>query len=109
MNPRSLEPSVGRSVPRKEARDKVTGRAQYVDDLSFPGMLHGATVRSPCARGRIRGIQFRQALATGLCFGVFVEFQADDDQVVEYARAVRRQFERFPVKDFRLAQVAPLL
>ncbi len=50
--------SVGRSVVRKEARDKVTGRAQYVDDLSFPGMLHGATVRSPCARGRIRGIHF---------------------------------------------------
>ncbi len=51
-------PWVGQPVPRKEARDKVTGRAQYVDDLSFPGMLHGATVRSPCARGRIRGIHF---------------------------------------------------
>ena len=58
MNQRSVERSVGRSVARKEGRDKVTGRAQYVDDLSFPGMLHGATVRSPSARGRIRGIHF---------------------------------------------------
>jgi CO/xanthine dehydrogenase Mo-binding subunit len=49
---------VGMSVPRKEGRDKVTGRAKYVDDLKFPGMQHGATVRSPVARGRIRGIHF---------------------------------------------------
>ena len=49
---------IGKSVPRKEGRVKVTGRARYVDDLSFPGMLHGVTVRSPAARGRIRAIHF---------------------------------------------------
>ena len=49
---------VGQPVPRKEGRDKVTGRASYVDDLRFPGMLYGATVRSPFPRGRIRGITF---------------------------------------------------
>ncbi len=51
-------PLIGRAVLRKEGRDKVTGRARYVDDLVFPGMLHGATVRSPVARGRIRAIHF---------------------------------------------------
>src|SRR4029077_16629315 len=50
--------TVGKPVPRKEGREKVTGEAKYVDDLSFPGMLHGATVRSPAAHGRIRGIEF---------------------------------------------------
>ena len=49
---------VGQSVPRKEGREKVTGQARYVDDLTFPDMLHGATVRSPCARGRIKNISF---------------------------------------------------
>jgi CO/xanthine dehydrogenase Mo-binding subunit len=49
---------VGRPVPRKEGRDKVTGQARYVDDLTFPGMLHGVTVRSPCARGHLRKILF---------------------------------------------------
>ncbi|MGH9862879.1 MAG: xanthine dehydrogenase family protein molybdopterin-binding subunit [Candidatus Acidiferrales bacterium] len=49
---------IGQPVPRKEGREKVTGRARYVDDLSFPGMLYGATVRSPVARGRLRGIHF---------------------------------------------------
>ena len=44
------EPLIGRSVPRKEALEKVTGRARYVDDLTFPEILHGATVRSPVPR-----------------------------------------------------------
>ncbi|HEX8999471.1 MAG TPA: xanthine dehydrogenase family protein, partial [Blastocatellia bacterium] len=49
---------VGQSVKRKEGFDKVTGRARYVDDLIFPEMLYGATVRSSIPRGRIRGISF---------------------------------------------------
>jgi CO/xanthine dehydrogenase Mo-binding subunit len=49
---------VGRPVPRKEALSKVTGTAPYVDDLNFPGMLHGITVRSNIPRARIRSIQF---------------------------------------------------
>src|SRR5690242_14591686 len=49
---------VGRAVPRKEGRDKVTGAANYVDDYALEGMLNGVTIRSPCARGRIRRISF---------------------------------------------------
>ncbi len=57
-SPDAQEHTIGRPVPRKDGRDKVTGRALYVDDLRFPGLLHGVTVRSPVARGRIRGIAF---------------------------------------------------
>src|SRR6185503_4203300 len=49
---------IGKPFPRKEGRKKVTGQALYIDDLTFPGMLHGATVRSPAARGRIKNIAF---------------------------------------------------
>jgi CO/xanthine dehydrogenase Mo-binding subunit len=49
---------VGQGVPRKEGREKVAGRARYVDDLTLPDMLHGATVRSQEPRGRIRQISF---------------------------------------------------
>jgi CO/xanthine dehydrogenase Mo-binding subunit len=49
---------IGKPFPRKEGRKKVTGQALYIDDLTFPGMLHGATVRSPAARGRIKNISF---------------------------------------------------
>src|SRR5579863_9059609 len=55
---RMASPSVGQPVPRKEALAKVTGRARYVDDVTLPGMLHGVTVRSACARGRIKAIRF---------------------------------------------------
>ncbi len=53
---------VGKSVPRKEGRDKVTGRSQYVDDMVLPNMLFGATVRSQIPRGRIRKITFGPAI-----------------------------------------------
>src|ERR1051325_330577 len=49
---------VGKPIPRKEGRKKVTGAALYVDDLKFEGMLHGVTVRSSIARGRIKNISF---------------------------------------------------
>src|SRR5688572_13073503 len=49
---------VGKSAPRKEGRSKVTGAALYVDDLTFPDMLHALTVRSSVPRGRIKSIAF---------------------------------------------------
>jgi CO/xanthine dehydrogenase Mo-binding subunit len=55
---------VGKSIPRKEGRKKVTGAALYVDDLKFEGMLHGVTVRSSIPRGRITSISFDQPPAT---------------------------------------------
>ena len=48
---------VGRSVPRADGPAKVAGTARYVDDLTRPGMLFGATLRSPVARGRLNGIR----------------------------------------------------
>ena len=49
---------VGKSVPRKEGRDKVTGAARYIDDMTMSGMLYGATVRSQIPRGVIKHISF---------------------------------------------------
>ena len=59
----SADRIVGVSVPRKEGRDKVTGQAQYVDDMTLPGMLYGATVRSQIPRGKIRKIIFGPEVA----------------------------------------------
>ena len=49
--------SVGVSIPKLEAPDKVTGRAVYVEDVRVPGLLHGATVRSTIPRGRIKSVE----------------------------------------------------
>ena len=51
-------PAVGTNVPRKDAREKVSGTARYIDDLTFPGMLHARTIRATIPRGRIRDIRF---------------------------------------------------
>src|SRR5258706_2750472 len=49
---------IGKPIPSKEGRKKVTGQALYVDDLAFHDMLHGVTVRSSVPRGRIKSISF---------------------------------------------------
>src|SRR5579864_5914905 len=49
---------VGSSVARKDGRDKVSGRAMYVDDLQFSDVVYGATVRNPVARGRLVAVHF---------------------------------------------------
>ena len=54
---------VGRSLPRLEARDKVTGRAEYTHTMRLPGMLHAKIFRSTVAHGRIRSIDTRAAKA----------------------------------------------
>src|SRR5580704_3842686 len=53
---------VGTSVPRKEGAAKLTGQARYIDDLSLPGMIFGATVRSSIARGAIEEIRFGEGI-----------------------------------------------
>ena len=45
---------IGRSLPRVEARAKVTGRAEYVHNLRLPGMLWAKIARSTVPHGRIR-------------------------------------------------------
>ena len=50
--------AVGHSVSRKDGIGKATGAALYADDITFPGMLHGRTIRSTIPCGRIRAILF---------------------------------------------------
>src|SRR5437667_10907199 len=52
---------VGRSIPRLEARAKVTGRAEYVYQMQVPGMLYGKIFRSTVPHGRIRRIDAEEA------------------------------------------------
>jgi CO/xanthine dehydrogenase Mo-binding subunit len=47
---------IGRSVPRLESRDKVTGRAEYTHTMRLPGMLHAKIFRSTVAHGNIKSI-----------------------------------------------------
>ena len=42
---------IGTRPIRHDGVDKVTGRAKYGADYSFPNMLHGKVLRSPHAHG----------------------------------------------------------
>jgi len=53
--------SVGESVARIESAEKLTGRARYVNDIYFPGLLHAALVTSPHAHARIVSIDTSKA------------------------------------------------
>jgi CO/xanthine dehydrogenase Mo-binding subunit len=55
---------IGRSLPRIEARAKVTGRAEYIHNLRLPGMLWAKIARSTVPHGRIRHIDTSAAQAT---------------------------------------------
>jgi CO/xanthine dehydrogenase Mo-binding subunit len=62
---------IGRSLPRLEARDKVSGRAEYTHNLRLPGMLHGKIFRSTIAHGRIKSIDTSAAKKMPGVLGVY--------------------------------------
>jgi carbon-monoxide dehydrogenase large subunit len=54
---------IGDSIKRKEDERFLRGKGTYVDDVSLPGMLHMAILRSPYAHARIRSIKTDKAQA----------------------------------------------
>jgi CO/xanthine dehydrogenase Mo-binding subunit len=54
---------IGKDTPRKDARNIVTGRAQYLDDVSLPNMLIGKVLRSPLPHANIKSIDVSKAAA----------------------------------------------
>jgi CO/xanthine dehydrogenase Mo-binding subunit len=54
---------VGRTIRRKDAPLKVTGRALFGLDVRMPGMLYAALCRSPTVAGRVTAFSRAAALA----------------------------------------------
>src|SRR5450759_3312060 len=52
---------IGKSKPKIDAREKVTGQARYTGDLRFPNMLVGKILTSPHAHARILSIDTSEA------------------------------------------------
>ncbi len=91
--------AVGRNVLRKEGADKVTGRARYIDDLTFPGLLHARTIRSTIPAGEIAGVRCNFGTAGFTIVdardiaGRNIVALIDDDQPCLAERAVRHVAE----------------
>ncbi len=67
----------GVSVPRLEDEKLLRGEARFVDDISLPGMIEGAFVRSAHAHAKINGIEKSAALSVS---GVHAVLTLDDLQ-----------------------------
>ncbi|HYF73024.1 MAG TPA: xanthine dehydrogenase family protein molybdopterin-binding subunit, partial [Nocardioides sp.] len=52
----AVEQEIGRDRRRKEDQRLITGRTRWTDNITLPGMLHLAMVRSPFAHARIVSI-----------------------------------------------------
>lgn len=52
---------IGQPVERKEDAKLLTGQSRYIDDLTLPGMVWAALVRSPYAHARITGVDVSKA------------------------------------------------
>src|SRR3989440_8395628 len=66
---------VGTPVERKEDAALLTGQAKFVDDMSLPGMVWMALVRSPYAHARITNVDVTPALAHR---GVITAFSGEE-------------------------------
>jgi CO/xanthine dehydrogenase Mo-binding subunit len=53
--------AIGRSVPRRDAGEKLRGKAQFAGDIVVPRMLHGKVLRSPLPHARVTSIDVSAA------------------------------------------------
>ena len=82
---------IGASIRRKEDVRFLTGKANFVDDIKVPNMLHAAILRSPHAHARIRSIDSTRALAVP---GVVAVITFEDIASV----AKRIPFRMYPIE-----------
>ncbi|HVF25160.1 MAG TPA: xanthine dehydrogenase family protein molybdopterin-binding subunit [Anaerolineales bacterium] len=73
--------TIGRSIPRVDARGKVTGETPYSGDLSMPGMLHMKMLFAGRPHARIKSINTEKAEAAP---GVVAVYTAKDIPVNEH-------------------------
>ncbi len=71
IDPQAQPTVVGQPTRRKDAPDKLMGRARFVADLPFPGLLHARLVLSPYGHARILAIDTAAAEAIPGVVAVF--------------------------------------
>lgn len=88
--------TVGRSLPRVDAADKVSGRAKYTADYYFENMLYGKILHSPLPHARIKKIDTSQAARFP---GVKLTLTGKDVPDITYGVSPARYDEHVLAKD----------
>ncbi|CAG1004533.1 xanthine dehydrogenase molybdenum-binding subunit [Anaerolineales bacterium] len=80
--------SVGKSLPRVDAVDKVTGKTLYSGDLNMKGMLHMKILFAERPHARVKNIRTHKAEAAD---GVVAVYTSKDVPVNEYGLQIKDQ------------------
>ncbi|MFZ2012209.1 MAG: xanthine dehydrogenase family protein molybdopterin-binding subunit [Nocardioides sp.] len=75
-------PEIGKDRRRKEDQRLITGRTRWTDNITLPGMLHLAMVRSPFAHANIVSIDTSAAKAATNVVAVFTGKDLGEEQGV---------------------------
>src|SRR2546426_489547 len=78
----TLEPEVGKARLRKEDARLITGRTRWTDNISLPGMLHLAVLRSPMAHAKIVKIDTSRAKEMPGVVAVYTATDLDPDSAI---------------------------
>ena len=78
--------ALGRSAPRVDGRDKVTGAAKYTADVELEGMLWVKSLRCPFPHARVTRLDISRAAALP---GVHDALAGDDVRGVLYGRRLQ--------------------
>ncbi|MFD6066452.1 xanthine dehydrogenase family protein molybdopterin-binding subunit [Amycolatopsis lurida] len=78
----TIEPEVGKSRRRKEDERLITGRTRWTDNLTLPGMLHLAVLRSPFAHAKIVSIDVTEAKSAPGVVAVFTGKDLDPEGAI---------------------------
>ncbi len=89
---------VGHAAPRKDALDKVTGKAKYAGDFTLPGLLHARLVRPPAHGAKFQDADTSAAEKAGarvIRDGGFIAVLHDRPDLADRALGlVKARFER---------------
>ncbi|MDQ7804411.1 molybdopterin-dependent oxidoreductase [Amycolatopsis sp. A133] len=75
----TIEPEVGKSRRRKEDERLITGRTRWTDNITLPGLLHMAVLRSPFAHAKIVSIDTSAAKNAAGVIAVYTAKDLDPD------------------------------
>ncbi|NKQ54149.1 molybdopterin-dependent oxidoreductase [Amycolatopsis sp. K13G38] len=78
----TIEPEVGKSRTRKEDARLITGRTRWTDNMTLPGLLHLAVLRSPFAHARINSIDVSEAKSRPGVVAVLTAKDLDPDGAI---------------------------
>ncbi|HEV8561178.1 MAG TPA: xanthine dehydrogenase family protein molybdopterin-binding subunit [Actinophytocola sp.] len=78
----TIEPEVGKARKRKEDARLITGRTRWTDNITLPGMLHMAILRSPLAHAKITKIDTSRAKEMPGVVAVYTATDLDPEGVI---------------------------